>query len=218
MAQDYAISNVAPSPDGGGIEQRGAQRYTVLLRTAKLVADGREYLCVLRDVSATGVKLRLFHPLPNAAQFELELNSGERFGVKPVWTEGDHAGLRFCGAVAVQQFLDEGAGTQPRRNIRLNISQPALMRVRGQVLRVELCNLSAHGAGIGSALQLLHFEPVRIEVDGLPVLHGKVCWCRHPRYGVVFDFGFRLEQLAAHVAQLQGLTGLDCGPLVAPLG
>ena len=43
------------------------------MRTAKLVVDGREYLCVLRDASATGVKLRLFHPMPAGDAIALEL-------------------------------------------------------------------------------------------------------------------------------------------------
>ena len=49
-----------PTGPASGAEARGAERYTVLLRTAKLIAGGAEYLCVLRDISATGVKLRLF--------------------------------------------------------------------------------------------------------------------------------------------------------------
>ena len=43
---------------------RGAQRFTLLIRTAKLVCESGEYLCVIRDVSSTGVRLRLFHDLP----------------------------------------------------------------------------------------------------------------------------------------------------------
>ncbi len=47
-----------------GEEQRGAPRYTSLIRAAKLVCGQGEFVCVIRDVSATGVSLRTFHRLP----------------------------------------------------------------------------------------------------------------------------------------------------------
>ena len=45
-------------------DMRGAQRFTLLIRTAKLVSETGEFLCIIRDVSATGLRLRLFHDLP----------------------------------------------------------------------------------------------------------------------------------------------------------
>jgi hypothetical protein len=62
-----------------GAELRRAPRFTLLVRAAKLIADGREYLCVLRDASATGVKVRVFHPLPAYQTIELETGNGERY-------------------------------------------------------------------------------------------------------------------------------------------
>ena len=53
-------------------EQRAAQRYALMLRAGKLVCDGQEFLCILRDASATGFKARLFHNLPKGAAYELQ--------------------------------------------------------------------------------------------------------------------------------------------------
>ena len=194
-----------PAAPAAGAEARGAERYTVLLRTAKLIADGAEYLCVLRDISATGVKLRLFHRLP-AGDMELEMTDGQRYVIEPVWCDGEHAGFRFARPVDVRALIETGADPYNRRKVRLNVSKQATVGVRGSQFPVTLTNLSAHGAGIISQVPLMQYEQVRLEVDRMPVLYAKVCWCRAPRYGLVFDFGFRLEQLAGHVATLQGLA------------
>ena len=48
---------------------------------AELICDDSEYLCIIRDVSATGVRLRIFHALPPSRTFQLELATGERFEI-----------------------------------------------------------------------------------------------------------------------------------------
>ena len=194
-----------PLAPAGGEELRAAARYTVLLRTAKLIEGPHEYLCVLRDISATGVKLRLFHQLP-VGDLVLELNDGQRFVIEPMWCDGEHAGFRFAQPVDVRCFLESREDPYNRRKVRLKVSRQAVLTMRGAQYTVRLDSLSGHGAGIESTAPLMQYEPVRLEVDHLPMLYGKVCWARAPHYGLVFDFGFRLEQLAAHVAALQGLT------------
>ena len=50
-------------------EQRTAPRFTLLIRTAKLLSSSGEYLCVIRDVSSEGIKVRTFHQLPDGEDF-----------------------------------------------------------------------------------------------------------------------------------------------------
>ncbi len=47
--------------DFGGQEKRSDARFTSLIRAAKLVTSQGEFICVIRDVSATGISLRTFH-------------------------------------------------------------------------------------------------------------------------------------------------------------
>lgn len=68
--------DTAASPTGA--ELRAAPRFTLLIRAAKLIVDGSEFLCILRDASATGVKIRLFTPIPEHKSLAIELGTGER--------------------------------------------------------------------------------------------------------------------------------------------
>ena len=46
------------APDTPGADQRAAPRFTLLIRAAKLVSAQGEFVCVIRDVSETGVSVR----------------------------------------------------------------------------------------------------------------------------------------------------------------
>ena len=120
------INASASTAESLGPEGRGAQRFTLLVRSAKLIVDGREYLCVLRDASSTGVKLRLFHPMPRGEAMALELANGERHPMKLRWQADDHAGFQFDTAIDVKALIDD-RGKYPKRQIRLNLNHDVVM-------------------------------------------------------------------------------------------
>lgn len=202
---NHGRTSVAPAPAGAepsGAELRRAQRYSVLLRTAKLIVDGQEYLCVLRDASDTGVKLRLFHDLPHGEDINLDLGNGTRFPMDLVWQSHDHAGFRFRDPIDVRKLIDETGEQRPRRPMRLNLGVESTLHAHGGTLAAHLINISQQGACLECDDPLLMRERIKIETDALPTLFGRICWRQRPRYGVVFDQGFHLDELARHMARL----------------
>ena len=86
------------------LEERATPRFTLLIRTAKLVCDSAEYLCVIRDVSAEGVSVRLFHPLPietEGVELVLEMQTGDCHPVTLIWQKPGEAGFQFVTPVDV---------------------------------------------------------------------------------------------------------------------
>lgn len=188
-----------------GPDQRAARRYTLMIRAAKLVSAAGEFLCILRDVSATGLKVRLFHALPDSAQWQLELGQGERFPLDPVWQADGHAGFRFANApVDPQGLVDERAGPFPRRNIRLRLELPVMVWVDGAALAVTLRDLSQLGALVRAEPPLALRQLVRIAAPDFPLRHARVRWRRGVNHGLVFQEAFRLDELALLAARLQG--------------
>lgn len=194
-------------------DQRVQPRFALLLRQAKLTGDGREYLCIVRDVSETGVRLKLFHDLPAAACFALELATGERFPLEPVWARGDdrggEAGFRFAATVDLARFIAE-AGPFPKRPVRLKVDHPAVIVVNGQDHPATIRDLSRQGAGIETSQMLAIGQKLRLSAKELPAFDGTVCWRRHPDYGLVFAQLLSLEQLALRTSRMQG-TGEERG-------
>ena len=186
-----------------GSELRSAKRFALLIRTAKINADGREFLCILRDVSATGLKVRLFSPLPQARELSIEQINGDRYPVELVWQAEDYAGLRFREEIDVKRLLDEGGSTLPRRQVRLRIALDGVLHSGGKAVRVGFSDISQQGACIESEKWLLMNELVRLETGVTPPLYAKVRWRSHPRYGLIFEQTFKLDELARISAPLQ---------------
>ncbi|MBK6803148.1 MAG: PilZ domain-containing protein [Novosphingobium sp.] len=207
-------------PPVDGAEQRAARRYALLLRAGKLICDGQEFLCILRDASATGFKARLFHPLPQGGRYELELGNGTRYAVEPVWARDGHAGFRFCGGKVDVHGLLEETSQYPRRQIRLKLELPVMVEAHGIARAAVLRDLSQQGALIESDFVLALRQPLLIEAHGLPPLAGRVRWRRGTAHGVVFHTGFRLDELATLAARLhsEGLAMFPAIPAALALG
>lgn len=177
-----------------------AQRYTLLLRAAKLIAPDRECLCILRDVSATGLKLRLFHPLPDADELAIELGNGQTYAILPVWQSGGHAGFRFAaGPVDIAPML-QGAGPFPRRAVRLRAQRAAQVVTPAGSHPVLLRDISLDGAGIDSERGFAIGERLRLEIAGFPKIAAKVRWRRGTSHGLALERHFALDELARLLA------------------
>lgn len=185
-------------------DQRIAPRYALLLRAAKLIGpQGHEYLCIVRDVSETGVKLRLFHPLAGlGSRLALECSTGDRMGVDLVWEHEGEAGFRFVRPIDVQEFIAE-AGPHPKRPVRLAVDRQAHLTVAGSSIDARLRNLSRQGASIETSQHLAIGQQLRISAEHLPVFEATVCWRREPFYGMVFRQLMSLEELALRVFVMQ---------------
>ncbi|MDJ0978358.1 MAG: PilZ domain-containing protein [Erythrobacter sp.] len=187
-------------------EQRVETRFTLLIRAAKLVTNHGEFVCVIRDVSASGISVRLFHALPKGGTVELHMPGGGSYTVEPVWERENEVGFSFAENVEVQRLITE-AGEYPKRGLRLNVCFPIRITTLKQRCEAMVVNLSQQGArfecddlfAIDQNLRIESGEPVREFSE----VRAKVRWRRESEYGVVFDDTFTLGDFARLVARLQ---------------
>lgn len=199
-----ADDDQVPTAQGRDAEQRAAPRFTLLIRAAKLIVDGEsEFLCVIRDASASGLKIRLFNPLPAHHELAIEMSNGDRYPVEQIWSEGEYGGFRFIGDIDIERLLDESHGTFPKRHVRLRIQLDAILHSGGEAVRVSFQDISQQGACIESDKWLLMNELVRLETGVMQPIYAKVRWRSHPRYGLLFEQTFKLDELAHLTAPLQ---------------
>lgn len=183
-------------------EMRGAQRYTLLIRTAKLVCESGEYLCVVRDVSETGVRLKLFHALPADRRMALELANGAVYFIECVWEREGHAGFRFSAPIDVQDFIAE-VSPWPKRQIRLQMNLEASLHLDGEVFPARLCDLSQQGARVRFFRPLPLSRRVRLDAAAMPSRMAVVRWRNGEEHGLAFDEVFSLDSFASLAARLQ---------------
>ncbi|MBW8783622.1 MAG: PilZ domain-containing protein [Novosphingobium sp.] len=205
------MSGDSPQPDApedaalaqsGFLEQRSGPRLSLLLRAAKLIAETGEYLCIIRDISLKGVRLRLFHDVPADGELQLELVNGQRFAIEPKWRDETHAGFTFREPIDVDSFILEPSPF-PKRQLRLRMQRQAVLVAGPASGAAMLLDISQSGARIAARLPLALEQRVRLEVEDLPLLYGKVRWRDNGYYGVVFTNTFRLDELAGLAFALQ---------------
>ena len=183
-------------------EMRSSPRFTILIRSAKLICDSGEYLCIVRDVSESGVRLRLFHPMPPERRVCLELTTGDTFMVEKVWEHDDQAGFRFLDPIELHHFIAE-TGPYPKRPVRLRLEFPAIITADGGPSVAMVRNISRQGARIETPRLLALGQTVKVDAEGLPELYATVCWRSTPSYGLVLQQVFTFEELAMLADRLQ---------------
>ncbi len=183
-------------------EHRGAQRYTLLIRAAKLVGPAGEYMCVIRDASETGVNVRLFHALPECGQMMLELQNGDQHEAKIVWQEEDRAGLQFAQEANIARII-ECPSRFAKRPIRINLDIGALLSTLSEQACVRIRNISQQGAQVTSKHRFAIDQRVQLSADGLRQVSAKVRWRRGELFGLVFEDTFQFGDLARIIANMQ---------------
>lgn len=184
------------------VEDRAAPRFTLLIRPAKLHVGAAQFVCVIRDISATGVSIRQFHEIAWDGPVALELQTGDSYPVEPVWQRAGEAGFRFLEPIAVDDVIG-GCSAYPKRDLRFEIAWPIAVQSRGVSDPAEVVNLSRQGALIECDALLAIGQAVMLQAKGLPTIEARIRWRKGNRYGMVFDTTFSLQQLAVAIEQLQ---------------
>jgi hypothetical protein len=204
-AHDSSAATSAPSLTAGEAEQRVARRYTPLIRTAKITGPSGEFLCVVSDISATGVSVRLFHPLPKGQALKLEMPNGDELPIEPVWVQEGRAGFRFDEPANLTKVLS-GHSQWPKRPIRLNLDMPATLAGLTGRFDATIRNISLQGAQVECADRLAIDQRLRLSSKILPEIVTKVRWRNGQFYGLVFDNTFQFADLARIAAAAQGIA------------
>lgn len=190
------------APLAAGADGRIAPRITPLIKAAKLVTPAGEYLCVVRDVSSTGVSLRLLHEQADTTRCILELQNGDRHRISQVWKTQDRAGFRFDEAADLERIIAH-TGAYPLRPLRLRLELRAHVLAGLQRLEVRLLDISRQGARIECAQILSPGRKVRLTAPAMRPMLAEVRWQSGGTAGLAFEEHFGLEELALLVRDLR---------------
>lgn len=200
-------ARLEPLADHPGEEQRIAPSFTLLIRAAKLVSAQGEFVCVIRDVSETGVSVRLFHGLPSCKDYALHMPAGAVYEIARVWHKGNEAGFTFASSVEVAKLVNEST-EYPKRGLRLALCFPVTVSMLAGQFDALIENFSQQGARLTCNRLLAIDQNLRIQIPpsggSKPrEVRAKVRWRRDQQYGVVFDDTFTLGDFARLAARLQ---------------
>jgi hypothetical protein len=175
------------------VERRRNVRLSNVFQVAKIAAAGLEELCIVRDVSAGGLRAQVYHPLATGTAVTVELSTGVCVAGRVVWADDDQVGVAFDAPVSVLSLLshcshDERVGVI--RPPRIAVDLPVTLTFGGYRLDTVACDVSLAGAKLRHADPIAPDTPCQVT---LPLMGPRPAMIRWQRTGLVgVQFGHAL--------------------------
>jgi hypothetical protein len=177
-------------------EGRAAPRFRTLLQSARLIGDHSQSLCIVRDVSETGMKVRLFGTVTIGDRVCVEFKGGRTVFAHVRWIEDRFAGLAFETPIDLQQIFSTVKPDFSYRAPRLEIDATATVTFGRARLPMAILDISTSGVKLLGGDALIRGEDVSIEIEGLTVSHAVVKWKASDLVGLELEHPLLVERLA----------------------
>jgi len=207
-------SETTPADPSLPAQHPRAPRLTLLIRAAKIVTSNGEFVCVIRDISESGVKVRFFHEAPADDLIELHMVSGAHCQIREVRRSGREVAYTFVGAIDVEQFANTNSPF-PKRGLRIALSFPARVSARDRTYEATVYDFSQQGARVYCDGRFAIDQTLSLKSDwpgiGFGPTYANVRWRRDASYGLLFEETMELAEFARLAALLQcpALLGLQ---------
>jgi hypothetical protein len=199
---ETTIYSLAASPPKQP-DRRENDRYLSLLRVGAIAIDGKRELCLIRNISAGGMMIRAYSPIPVGTRLSVELKQGDPVEGTVKWVEDGLTGVEFTAPMDVVMLLSApGDGPRPRLP-RIEVECTARVREDGNVVRVRVSNVSQGGVCVQSDAALTVGADVVVTLPGLTPAPGVVKWTDGRTYGISFNRALVLSNLVAWLKDQQ---------------
>jgi hypothetical protein len=195
----YSLSASAPAcPD-----RRHDERYVSLLRVGALTIEDRRELCLIRNISAGGMMIRPYSPIPAGTRVSIELKHGDSVRGVAQWSEQGLVGVAFEAQIDVLALLNSPGGRPRPRMPRIELSCTASLRNNGTVFRARVANISQGGICVDSPVDLELGTDVVVTLSGLHAAAGVVKWKDAAFYGIGFNRVYPVDELMGFLKEQQ---------------
>lgn len=166
-----------------------------------MLVENRRELCLIKNISAGGMMVRLYCSVAEGTAVAIELKSGQSIRGQVSWVRDQQAGVTFDEPVDVIDILSASmTGPRPRMP-RIETDCHATLRDGANALRVKVCDISQGGVKIACETILPRGADVVVSLPGIEPQRGIACWVVDGFMGVAFNRLIPLDEL---VGWLQG--------------
>lgn len=184
-----SLATASPPQIAAIPDRRQAVRHATILQVARLILDRGEELCILRDISAGGLKATVYCPLAQGDRVTIVLKTGRKVAGRVAWADRDVIGVAFDRRVSVVRLLAHHALEKLGHRVRsprLNVDLPGELRDDGAAFDVRIRDVSQGGMRLVVDRLLDLSRPYELTVPALGTRTVVVCWCRDAQAGVAF--------------------------------
>jgi PilZ domain len=194
----YSLSDAPPAADS---DRRDGERHMTLFRVGSILVNDRRELCLIKNISAGGMMIRLYCEVAEGRPCIVELKSGQPIHGRISWIREHHAGVAFDQPIDVVDILSSSMeGPRPRMP-RIETHCHATLRDGANVLRVRACDISQGGVKVECETVLPQGADVIVTMPGLEPQPGIACWTDNGYSGITFNRLIPLNELVAWLHQ-----------------
>lgn len=192
----YSLSETPPSRPG---ERRESVRHMTLFRVGSIAIGDRRELCLIKNISAGGMRIRAYGSIEIGARVEIELKCGNPIAGEVGWVEETDAGVVFDMPIDVLELLRASLKGPKPRMPRLEANCMVGLREGANLRRVRACDISQGGIKIATEMRLEPGSEVVVTVPGLPPAAGVVRWSEGGFIGMSFNRPLALDALVGWI-------------------
>jgi len=190
----YSLSDAPPAAEG---DRRDGERHMTLYRVGSILVDGRRELCLIKNISAGGMMIRLYCTIQENTPVTVELKSGHPIRGRITWARDQNAGIVFDHSIDVIDILSSAMNASRPRMPRIETHCHAGLRDGANALRVKVCDISQGGVKLECQSVLPKGADVVVTLPGLEPQPGLACWVEGGFIGVAFNCLLPLGELVA---------------------
>ena len=192
----YSLSDAVPAPSSDG-DRRDGQRHMTLYRVGSILVEDRRELCLIKNISAGGMMIRLYCSIGDGTPVTVELKSGQPIDGRISWIREQNAGIAFDQPIDVIDILSTAMDGPRPRMPRIETHCPASLREGANVVRVEACDISQGGLKVRTDTQFAQGADIVVSLPGLEPQRGIACWSEGGFTGITFNRLLPLGELVA---------------------
>jgi len=184
------------APMASYADQRADTRVRTVLQSARLIGEGRQTLCVVRDISERGMKVRLFGEIAKGERVCVELKGGHTVLAKVVWVADGFAGLELEQRIDVDNIFGTAEPDFSYRSPRLEVDATVTVNFGRTHAIMTIIDISVSGMKLMGGDTLIRGEQLSVEIEGLGKIDAKVRWKASDLVGIEFESPLSVAKLA----------------------
>jgi hypothetical protein len=174
---------------------REQTRRLTTLRVGTITISGKRELCLIRNVSAGGLRAHVYTALEEGQLVSVELKTNQQTHGRVSWVDGGTVGIAFDREIDIAELLTVPSdGVQPRMP-RVAADSLGELRIGARVYPINTCDISQGGAGIEIDHPLAIGENVVLTLEKLRPVAGVVRWYDNGQGGIRFNQVLPLHEL-----------------------
>ncbi|MEM8694662.1 MAG: PilZ domain-containing protein [Pseudomonadota bacterium] len=177
-------------------DRRNAVRHRAVLQQARHVGQYSQQLCIVKNISRSGMMARTFAPLQKREKQLIEFRGGKSVLGRIAWTKDDCAGFEFAEKIDPDTIFQPPVPSIVPRTPRLEVDIIARLETEHVMIMAPVLDISQTGAKIECPEIARTSGPVPIHFENLARLPAIVRWAGDGRMGLCFTDKIPLATLA----------------------